>query len=593
MGGVFHIAEPPSAQDGSRNRDDKASSASLLSLPGEVTALILGQLSYSTLLTVSLVCRSLDTLVKPFLFRNLSLGARNLACLSRMYLELIHGRPGERTAPLHGIHVDELSMRLDGVGTEDPHFAEKVNVQLSILNTVKSVKVLMLHIRLSIREHGGLRPEVASAISCIVESSRGKVGGHKLYLESARGFLRAETIHAVTARNVNEIYDIYSREPVIAAHFSDVHLVDFPSSLQAKLSDLRELSIQGGSNFFATAGVLPRLSTFSFAWHRDSSSGVAKFQTALDIINVSSTFLRRLKLRNTFGQEISLPEASGRIELAQLRSLDIIDTGIGKGSTFQSLLTCTKLPTLHTLRLQLTDIISLARQATDILSSLPAIKDIELVEQTSDGSAKQSVVGRSMYETLEAECLNRQITLRTLYATIRCESRSALQQELARIALLSGTLSQLDIFLDARPLTELDPSWRMHFPLVRRINLRFQGEFPGLSSHMKGSRCQSRHSEFQRFLSLMKAPLNQHLSVECSIDENSASNLVEGLVECLRRRFFPNLQKLSGIIFVGPPISLPTAMEVEVDLIEACKSVNIDFSDLRVNVRPNRRVDKT
>lgn len=553
---------------------------SLTILPDKLIIRILEHASCGTLLKLSHVCRSLHPLVKPFLFQDLNLGSHNLSYLSRMYLELFQDRSTGQSGPLKNLRVRTLNYKLYEPGTNNRDSLERLEVFLDILHSVKSVELLSLHVCLTFEGRGCMGPRdplprdflplEISALARLRRASAHKVKGYELY------FFTSPQSGSCSSSKIIKLCEIYSRDPVVALHFSELPLANLPSNLETKLEEpcLRSLTVQGNSSFLASMRRPSNLSRFDFSWDGGYAADSGTLDAALRIINSSATSLRRLKLKNASkGQLSSVSQASLPTQLAHLQWFDIHDKGIGEASILGYFLTYTQLPELQTLKIELEDIINLDCDATWMLNMLPNIKYIELVEQKLHASLKRAPVSDPMYKILEAECLARGISLKTNCSVVRCEESQSFERGWTRLNILSRTLASLDITVKPRALEQIHTLSPLHLPSVQEISLCFTAEVD-----------LDRTSALSDFLECAVSSSALCLKIDCSLSGELAPKTVQTLAVKLKTGSLPSLQEIRGSIRLRVALSPGGLLDWKKDWKQAWRSVGVGCSGLEVRV---------
>lgn len=571
---------------GEMRRGRATAYSSLTMLPDEVVSCILEKASHATLLKLSTVCRAINALVKPVLFQKLDLSMYRLSELSLLYDDLFHALPTGKQGPLHDVHVRTLEYRLAEQNYQPRDIDEGVQILIKILNSLKSVLSLTLDISLFIHNDNdmSLRPAFSRALRRILDSCRLKVQQHELCLDTYAGVTPMDRAKAITASKVDEIFAIYHLHSIASLRMNYLHMAHPPPEMKARLNTgtLRDLWVLGGSDFWVSLDTLTNLRTFTFSWNSSDSPDLASFATVLRIIKASAGSLQKLALQNILGQEPGhLPRSLFPEELAHLLCVEITDNGVGEMSILGNLLAHIKLPNLRTLRLELEDIIDLDCDVSKLLSKLSSVKSIELSEH-SMVRMHGSYISGSAYKVLEAQCSERKILLRTVYSSLRCDSASQFECEWARVALLSKSLSLLDLNFHPRALESIQSLSPACLPSVQRVSLSMRGVFDNSLSNHESALETRWGSLLYNLLERLHARMALRLEVTCSVREKSAESTMQAFTKTFKMKLFPNLKEMSGTITAVPGTCPKTVLKEEGYLREACCSAGIDSVALEV-----------
>lgn len=556
----------------------------LADLPDELVSCIIEHVSRRALPNLCLVSKRLDRLAKPLLFQGMDLGVYAPPELWRLYNRLFLDEHGRRGA-LVGMHFESLSYRIVEEMATDDEFVEAFDTFVKILDNTGSVAKLVLEVSLIIDEAAALHDALLSALQRVVRSASTKGVKYKLWLDAFNHKDVKDKSRDIAASRLATSLEVFPTASVVSLHLNGLRMESLPETLQSRFASaaLEDLAIRGCSDFFQCESLPSSLQCLRFSWQSTQKAGMADFQTALRLIEACASSLRLIVLHNLMSQQYTpRPGQQSTIRLPQLRELQITDVGLGHGSVLDCFLTHTVLPNLKILDLETEDILKLDRDVTELLGHLPSLERLQLNENHIGMGAQVTSTG-STCATLETACMQRGITLRTMYSSFRCDVLADLKYELSRMTLFSNTLTQINFTCCPEPLAGIEGQRSVDLPRLRKLWIAVSDRLAPCIKSGHNQVQPASASPLYALLNRFRAPVCAELQLTLFVNGTHVSDTLLGLERAIEDKLYPSLKELSGNVMSLPGTPRDEIASYETRLRALCAASRIDCKAFRFN----------
>jgi hypothetical protein len=346
-------------------------------------------------------------------------------------------------------------------------------------------------------------------------------------------------------------------------------------------STLREFSLQACNKTFSALPQVQNLEDLSISWVGQDEE-VCGMRAAFGICNNNTTTLKSLSLQNVLPEQVHLPSGwSAMLALPVLTSLQLSDSHCGTGSLFGTIFSCTSLPKLSSLALEVEDILACAPHVNENLDKLENLSRLKFAESGNRREPEAEGPQTAAYHHLRDECRKKGIRFEASVST-RCTTPAELTYEVVRLEEMALNLTHIELSCQLAVQPGIEDLPCVHFPSTQKLVLGFSGPpTPPLTAVGQAAVRAVTSPFLKNLLEHFDCPNLVNLQISVSANDEFGSRSFTELGEIVKQRVFPSLERITGALVAPRSMSVDNLDALKEPILSACEEENIDCAGLR------------